>query len=398
MRVSVQQTPFSGGAVVTIHSLRARLRHLLTGVLAMACIVGLCAGVASAQPTGPSGTTGSSSGVSGASGTTGSTGGPTHVTGLPPATLSSGVDVLTLSLNGAADSASPQPTITPNVAGTWSDWGNHESFKPTTSFAPCGSYTLTVPAGTQASDNAPTRAARTLEFSVACPSVKALQEALARLNYLPYKLESFSGVNLNVALTTGLAAQRAYVLPQGWLKRAYHEAPLLDPGTMDPTTTGALEVWEQDHDIAIGTTPDSAIWHRLLREEALNARNPRPYTWVTVTENTTPELLKVHENGHVVITSPTNTGIPGRTTATGEYPIYVRYTSTTMSGTNPDGSHYDDPGVPWVNYFNGGDAVHGFPRASYGSPQSLGCVELPIPTAEKVFYKLMVGDMVDVSD
>jgi hypothetical protein len=37
--------------------------------------------------------------------------------------------------------------------------------------------------------------------------------------------------------------------------------------------------------------------------------------------------------------------------------------------------------VYWINYFNGGDAVHGFVRASYGFPQSLGCVELPIPTA-----------------
>ena len=36
--------------------------------------------------------------------------------------------------------------------------------------------------------------------------------------------------------------------------------------------------------------------------------------------------------------------------------------TTTMSGTNPDGSHYHDPGIPWVSYFNGGDALHGFIR------------------------------------
>ena len=34
--------------------------------------------------------------------------------------------------------------------------------------------------------------------------------------------------------------------------------------------------------------------------------------------------------------------------------------STTMSGTNPDGSHYNDPGIKWVSYFNGGDALHAF--------------------------------------
>jgi lipoprotein-anchoring transpeptidase ErfK/SrfK len=67
-----------------------------------------------------------------------------------------------------------------------------------------------------------------------------------------------------------------------------------------------------------------------------------------------------------------------------------------MSGTNPDGSHYNDPGVPWVSYFNGGDAVHGFLRGSYGTPQSLGCVELPIATAQRVYSKLALGDIVVV--
>jgi hypothetical protein len=288
--------------------------------------------------------------------------------------------------------------LKPAVAGTWTSWGDNETFTPSASFNPCGSYLLTIPAATAATGDVPLRKSRELRFSVACPSIKALQEALARLNYLPYKLESFSGVNLNVPLTTALASERAYALPRGWLKPIYSSAPSLEAGTMDPTTTGALEVWEQDHDVAVGTAPDTAIWRSLVREEAMGVRNPRPYTWVTVTENTNPELLKVHENDHVVITTPANTGVPGAATQTGEFPIYVRYTSTTMIGTNVDGTHYDDPGIPWVNYFNGGDAVHGYPRASYGFPQSNGCVELPIGTAQRVFYQLMVGDMVDVSD
>ena len=305
---------------------------------------------------------------------------------------------MTVRLNGPADAASPQPVFKPAVAGSWSYWGENETFTPASSFAPCGSYTLTVPAGSYATGHMPLASSQHASFTVACPSVKALQEVLARLNYLPYKLESFSGVSLNVPLTTALAAQRAYAPPHGWLERKYRRAPTLEQGKMDPTTTGALEVWEQDHGVPVGSAPNAAIWKRLLTEEALNLRNPRPYTWVTVSENTHPELLEVHENNHVAIKTPTNTGIPGRATATGEYPIYVRYTSTTMSGTNPDGSHYSDPGVPWVNYFNGGDAVHGFWRSAFGYPQSLGCVELPIPTAEKVYYQLMVGDMVDVSD
>ena len=56
----------------------------------------------------------------------------------------------------------------------------------------------------------------------------------------------------------------------------------------------------------------------------------------------------------------------------------------TMSGTNPDGSHYHDPGLRYISYFNGGDALHYFPRGSYGSPQSLGCVELPLAAAAAI--------------
>ena len=67
-----------------------------------------------------------------------------------------------------------------------------------------------------------------------------------------------------------------------------------------------------------------------------------------------------------------------------------------MRGTNPNGTPYADS-VSWVNYFNGSDAVHGFVRASYGFPQSVGCVELPPATAGKIFPQLMVGDLVTVA-
>jgi lipoprotein-anchoring transpeptidase ErfK/SrfK len=89
--------------------------------------------------------------------------------------------------------------------------------------------------------------------------------------------------------------------------------------------------------------------------------------------------------------------VAGAETAQGTFPIFSRFTSTTMTGTNPDGSKYSDPGVPWVNYFNGGDAVHGFPRGSYGTPQSDGCVELPIETAHTVYGMLAIGDIVVVN-
>jgi lipoprotein-anchoring transpeptidase ErfK/SrfK len=67
-----------------------------------------------------------------------------------------------------------------------------------------------------------------------------------------------------------------------------------------------------------------------------------------------------------------------------------------MSGTNPDGSHYSDPGIPWVSYFHGGDALHGFIRPGYGYPQSDGCVEMPISNAAVVFPLTPLGTLVTV--
>jgi len=69
---------------------------------------------------------------------------------------------------------------------------------------------------------------------------------------------------------------------------------------------------------------------------------------------------------------------------------------TTMTGTNPDGSKYSDPGIPWVSYFNGGDAIHAFTRASFGTPQSLGCVELPLADAQQVWPYTPIGTLVTV--
>jgi hypothetical protein len=50
-----------------------------------------------------------------------------------------------------------------------------------------------------------------------------------------------------------------------------------------------------------------------------------------------------------------------------------------------------------VSYFNGGDALHGFIRASYGFPQSLGCVEMPFAEAGQVWPYTPIGTIVNVA-
>jgi hypothetical protein len=41
--------------------------------------------------------------------------------------------------------------------------------------------------------------------------------------------------------------------------------------------------------------------------------------------------------------------------------------------------------------------VHYFPRGSYGSQQSLGCVELPYSSAEQAYPYLTYGSLVTVA-
>jgi lipoprotein-anchoring transpeptidase ErfK/SrfK len=139
-----------------------------------------------------------------------------------------------------------------------------------------------------------------------------------------------------------------------------------------------------------------SVWAALLTDLAAGTVNSAPYNYVYVSQ-TLPESTTVYSNGAVVYTTPANTGVPGAATEPGTFPVYVRYLVTTMSGTNPDGSKYVDPGIPWVSYFNGGDALHGYVRGSYGFPQSDGCVEMPIANAAVVYPLTPIGTLVTVS-
>jgi hypothetical protein len=173
-------------------------------------------------------------------------------------------------------------------------------------------------------------------------------------------------------------------------------ASLWRSGLDTALTKGAIMAFESDN----GLDDDGEITPAFLRDllEAVADRhlNVAPYDYLEAS-TVLPETLSVWREGKVIYKTPANTGIPEAPTALGTYPVYARYLSTTMSGYNPDGSYYDDPSIPDVAYFNGGAAVHGFLRASYGFPQSLGCVELPYSAAAVVFNYDPIGTLVTVS-
>jgi peptidoglycan hydrolase-like protein with peptidoglycan-binding domain len=320
---------------------------------------------------------------------------PTRLTRLPHAVVADGAAPIVVRLSGPVAADSPRPTLSPKVAGSWLTSGPLETFTPASTLAACATYQLTVWAQTHGAGLAPLGQRRLVRFTVACPPIRAAQEALARLRYLPYRFHTAAGTQTGPE-SRATAARRAFKPPPGHFVRVISGAPPLTAGRLDPVTTGALMVFQTDHGLTASGTPDAPTWAALLGAETAGRADQTPYTFVTVSQSL-PQTLEVHRGNRVALTSPTNTGVPGATTADGIFPIFERLTSTTMSGTNPDGSHYSDPGVPWVNYFNGGDAVHGFDRGSYGSPQSDGCVELPPATAATVYGMLALGDIVEVT-
>jgi peptidoglycan hydrolase-like protein with peptidoglycan-binding domain len=322
---------------------------------------------------------------------------PTKLVAIPGHAIANGTEPLTVTLSAPVASDSPAPTLNPAVAGSWKIVGNSDVFTPVSTLEPCSSYTLTVWSRTSATDHTPLAHRRTVGLNVACPPLVAAQQALARLGYLAARLRPFYIVHIAAgAETRREAAVHAFHPPRGALVAEPADAPRVHAGQLDETTRGALTVYQSEHGLEASGEPNRDTWASLLSAETADRRNPSAYTWVSVSESI-PEKLEVHRGHRVVFTTAANTGVAGAETAQGIFPIYSRFTSTTMSGTDVDGTKYVVPDVPWVNYFNGGDAVHGYPRASYGFPQSNGCVELPIEAAHTVFGMLRLGDIVVVA-
>jgi len=88
-----------------------------------------------------------------------------------------------------------------------------------------------------------------------------------------------------------------------------------------------------------------------------------------------------------------STGLPGTPTVEGEFRIYQKLLSQTMSGPG-----YYLPGVPYVMYFHQGYGLHGtYWHSNFGQPMSHGCVNLPTQEAKWFFYWAEVGTPVLVS-
>jgi peptidoglycan hydrolase-like protein with peptidoglycan-binding domain len=320
-----------------------------------------------------------------------------HVTSTSPTGDNVGGDSA-ISVQFSTDLApgSPMPTLSPAVTGQWAVLSpTHLQYQATQPLVPGTVETVTVPGGASGvvgSRGQHLAASFTTSFTVAPGSTLRLQQMLAELGYLPL---TFTAASPLTSPTEESAAQIG-TFTWRWANQPASLTSLWTPGLYNVITKGAVMNFEAQHGLKTDGVAGPQVWGAVLDALEAGQGNTLSYDYVFVTK-TLPETTTVYENGVPVYHTLANTGVAAAPTADGTFPVYARYTVTTMTGTNPDGSKYVDPGIRWVSYFNGGDALHGFPRGSYGFPQSVGCVEMPIANAAVIYPLTPLGTLVTVS-
>ncbi len=343
------------------------------------------------------------------------TGAPTQVSWFPPSSSPVMVSLpaagsriapatplyLTFSKPVSEVLGSSRPRLYPNTPGHWREVNSHTLvFKPSGLGAALDStlhVQLPHPVAVTAGAGNVLRTTSQIEWTVPPGSTLRLQQLLAQAGYLPVAWQP-SGTD--VARTPSAEAQAAVEPPGGSFSWRYPNTPhqlqaMWAVGQWSEIMKGAVMKFENTNELTVDGLAGPTVWHQLLTDAIAGKRLTTGYSYVYV-HREVPETMTLWHNGQTIITSPANTGISGAETELGTFAVFEHLPETTMSGTNPDGSHYEDPGIKWVSYFNGGDALHNFDRASFGTPQSLGCVELPLAASAEIWPYTPIGTLVTI--
>jgi hypothetical protein len=339
--------------------------------------------------------------------------GPLHIVSVSPGTGARGVNGATpikVTFSSDLSPSTPLPSLSPKVSGSWQVSGHTATFTPQTGYLADTRVTVKIPGGNAgvqgAADNVLAKT-KTVSFTTGSFSTLRLQELLTQLGYLPFTWTPSDPATGQVPADDANAQlAAAYNAPAGtftW-KPGYPSAltSQWQVGTDNLLVDGAVRAFEYNQNLTMDGDAGPQVWSHLFTAIAKDQTNPNGYTYVYVQQSASDdEYLDLYHDGKLAITTPANTGIPQSPTVDGTFPVYLRYQVTQMTGNNPNGTPYDDT-VYWVSYFNGGDAVHAYPRGGYGYYQSLGCVELPYNgdgpgVAEDVWNLITYGTLVTVS-
>ncbi len=135
--------------------------------------------------------------------------------------------------------------------------------------------------------------------------------------------------------------------------------------------------------------PYIAFGESVRDEKVLGISGDERYIEVDLSE----QKLYAWEGNNLFLETPVSTGLPWWPTPKGEFRIWIKLRSTKMEGGTGK-YYYYLPNVPYVMYFENdkvpgwkGYGLHGtYWHNDFGRPRSHGCVNLPTPVAEKLFY------------
>jgi peptidoglycan hydrolase-like protein with peptidoglycan-binding domain len=294
-----------------------------------------------------------------------------------------------------------RPRLSPATPGRWRLLDAHTlAFQPSgLGFGFGAKVHIVLPRAVHLAVRVGKKLTRTFSWQVPTGSTLRLQQLFAELGWLPLGWQAAAN-SAPTSPRTQLAA--ALSPPPGRFAWRYPKTPpelraLWRAGRVNEITRGAVMMFENTHGLAVDGLPGPRVWRALIGDAIAGRLRTGGYSYVYVHRGV-PQSLNLWHNGRVVLSSPGNTGVPAAPTKLGTFPVFEHIPVGTMSGTNPGGSHYHDPGIRYISYFNHGDAIHAFNRASFGTPQSLGCVELPLASAAKVWPYTPIGTLVTIEN
>jgi lipoprotein-anchoring transpeptidase ErfK/SrfK len=289
-----------------------------------------------------------------------------------------------------------KPVLTPDIGGTWvqSD-ATTLSYRLRGPLIPSSSMKVTIPGGSsgiRSTGGDTLTRSDTLSFGVAAGDTLRLQQLLAQLNYLPLSFTPSGGTTR----VQDMAMDQPGTFNWRWAGLPSELTSLWAQGQRNEITTAAVESFENQNGLGVDGIAGPAVWTALINDAINDKASSTPWVYVVVNK-VEPENLTLYDNGNAqYVGIPVNTGAPGADTTDGTFAVFEHVRYSDMKGTNIDGSTYNDPNVPYASYFNGGDALHGFIRATYGSPQSNGCVEMSYADAALVWPLTPIGTLVTV--
>jgi peptidoglycan hydrolase-like protein with peptidoglycan-binding domain len=335
--------------------------------------------------------------------------GPLKLLSVSPASGTHDVNggaAITAKFSSALSPTTPLPTLSPAIPGKWKVSGATATFTPASGFLPDTKVTVKIPGGPAGMTGAAASAGELaspakVTYTTGTYSTLRLQQLLVQLGYLPLTFTPSDPATGTIAASDANGqVSAAYDPPAGsFTFQPGYPTNLTSQwaaGTDNILVDGAVRAFEYNQGLTMDGDAGPSVWSHLLAAVAKNQANPNGYTYALADQDSPNETLKVWHDGKQILDTPANTGIPASSTEDGTFPVYLRYQVTQMQGNNPDGTPYDDT-VYWVSYFNGGDAVHYFPRPGYGYYQSLGCVELQWDPAKFIWPYMTYGTLVTVT-